>query len=105
MEIPRSGTAGILVSSLNFKLKSSTLLSSLLKVKFTVEFCLYIESISNILSAAWRKTNSSTPSFRFLGDFLGMVGVRKSDRLEFESSWIVGTGAIARGGYIFYHIL
>ena len=52
-----SWTVGIPVSSLNFKLKSCTLLSSLLKVKFwgilfSGEFCSDIESISTILSAA-----------------------------------------------------
>ena len=51
------------------------LLSSLLKVKFSGEFCSDIESISTILSAAWNKTNSSSQMFCFLGDFLGMVGV------------------------------
>ena len=77
---------------LNFKLKSCTLLSNVLKVEFSGEFCSDIESISTILSGAWNKTNSSTPIFRFLGDFLGMLGNFKSDGLDFGALWIVGTG-------------
>ena len=68
-----------------------TIISSLSKVKFLGEFCLDIESISTILSAAWNKTNSSTPIFSFLGYFLGMEGVLKSYRLNFESLWIADT--------------
>ena len=41
-----------------------------------------IESISTILLTASNKTNSSTPIFCFLGDFLGLVGVLKSDGLD-----------------------
>ena len=52
---------------------SCTLLSSLLKVKFSGEFCSNIEAIWTILSASWNKTNSSSQTFRFLGDFLGVV--------------------------------
>ena len=64
------------------------LLSSLLKVKFPGEFFSDIESISTILSAAWNKTNSSSQMFCFLGDFLEMVGVLKSDGPELESLWL-----------------
>ena len=67
---------------LNRKDASCTLLSSLLKVKFSGKFCSHIESISTILSAAWNKTNSSSHIFCFLGDFLGLVGVLKSDGLD-----------------------
>ena len=64
------------------------LLSSLLKMKFSGELSLDIESVSTILSAAWNKTNSSSQIFRFLGDFLGMVGVLKSDGFDLESIWL-----------------
>ena len=64
------------------------LLSSLLKVKFSGEFCSDIESISTTLLAAWNKTNSSSQIFSFLGDFLGMVGVLKSDGLDLELLWL-----------------
>ena len=37
-----------------------------------------------------KKANSSAPIFCFLRNFLGMVGVLKSDRLDFKSLWIVG---------------
>ena len=68
-----SWTARIPVPSIHFKLKSCTLFSSLLKVKFSGESCSDIESILTILSSAWNKTNSSSQIFRFLGDFLGLV--------------------------------
>ena len=72
-----SWTARIPVSSLHFKVKSCTLLSRVLKVKFSGGSCSDIESISTILSAAWNKTNPSSQIFRILGDFLGLVGVLK----------------------------
>ena len=53
------------------------LLSNLLKVKFSGEFCSDIGSNSTVLSAAWGKTNSSSLIFCFLGDFVEMVGVLK----------------------------
>ena len=68
-----------------------TIIASYSKVKFSGEFFLDIESISTTLSAAWNKINSSTPIFSFLGDFLGMEGVLKSDRSDFESLWIADT--------------
>ena len=60
-----------------------------------------------ILSAAWNKTNSSTPIFNFLGNFLGVVGVIKSDRLDFEWLWNVGTGCNCHITVvdILYHVL
>ena len=79
-------TVGIPVSLLNFKLKSCTLLSSLLKVKFSGEYCSHIESKSTILSAAWNKRHSSTPIFRFLVDFRGIVGVLKGTLLQIWKS-------------------
>ena len=89
-----------IVSSLHFKLKSCTLIWSLLKVKLSEEFCSDMEWIWTILSAAWNKTKSSTPTFRFLGDILGMVRVLKSDGLDFESIWILGSrsGALLEEG-------
>ena len=57
-------------------------------MKFSGEFCSDIESISTILSAAWYRTDISSQIFRFLGDFLGMVGALKSDGLDFESLWL-----------------
>ena len=50
---------------------------------FSGESRVDIESISIILSASGNKTKSSSQVFRFLGDFLGMVGVLKSDGLYF----------------------
>ena len=61
--VMHSWTAGMPVFSLDFKLKSCTLLSSLVKVKFSGELYSGIESISTILLTAWNKTNSSTPIF------------------------------------------
>ena len=56
---------------------------------FTVEYSTgegyNIESIPSLLSATWNEIKSSTLIFRFLGDFLRMVGVHKSDGLDFES--------------------
>ena len=66
--------ARISVSSFHSKFRSFRLLSSLLK-SFSGKFCSDIESIATTLSVAWNKTNSSTPIFRFLGDFAGIVGV------------------------------
>ena len=48
--------------------------------------------VSTILSTTWNKTNPSTPIFRYLGDFQEMMGVLNSDRLDFESLWLAGTG-------------
>ena len=48
-------------------------------MKFSGEFCSNIESISTIWPGAWNKTNSSSQMSRFLGDFLGMVGVLNKD--------------------------
>ena len=56
---------------------------------FTVEYSTgqgyNIESIPSLLSATSNKIKSSTLIFRFLGDFLRMVGVLKGDGLDFES--------------------
>ena len=100
-----SWMARIPLSSLHFKLKSCTLLSSLLQVKFSGGFCSDIESISTILSTASNKTNSYTPFFLFY--FLRRLGVLISGGLDFESLWIVGTGCNCHstGVDIFYHIL
>ena len=57
-------------------------------MKFSGEFSSDIESISTIWLAAWKKTDSSSQIFRFLEDFLGMVGVLKKDELELESLWL-----------------
>ena len=77
-------TARIPVSLLHFELKCCTLL----KGKFPGEFCSDTESVLTILSAAWNKTDLNSQIFLFLGDFLGMVGVVKSDRLDLESLWL-----------------
>ena len=66
-------------------MKSYTLLSSLVKVKFLGIFCSYIESISSI--EASNETISSSQIFCFQY-FLGMMGVFKSDKLEIESLWL-----------------
>ena len=102
-----SWTAKIPVSPLHFKLKHFTLLSSFLEVKFSDEFCSNIQPISTILVEVWSKTNSSTPIFSVLGDFMEMVKVFKNDGLDFGSLWIVGTGCNCHntGVGIFYHVL
>ena len=48
--------------------------------------------MSNILSLARTKVNSSTSTLRFLRDFLARSGDQRNDGLDFKSLCIVGIG-------------
>ena len=96
-----SWTVGIQVSSSDFKLKNYTLFQVFKGEIWRWILFGYWVNINYFISS-WNKANSSISVFHFLGDFLGIVGVLKSDGLDFESFWFAGTRCNYQGSlYIF----